>query len=368
MQSTLVSTSPKLQGARLSAGRCDPAVRVYKSLWRGNLADSCRLLEKTALFNSRRSFRQEHIDLPPEILFPAGPTEFSSHLSQRRCDRYIRLRGVRVPRFISSMRTAVRFKPGVAVKGVEFPNEVLSSRRLRKTGASCALTMCEGWYAVTGTSEGLSGRASVFVPNNGVASLNVALQASGSVTGQVLMPDGLTPASLADVFLVVAGRTVGHTVTSDDGAGAFRFTQVPVGDFKLQVFDNRTGRKGRWEVPAAKDATKSGGQSGADRQIGKGETERRPVTKRCTPQAGEAGWTSLRKGYHNADEHRFSGIPTGKFGCATYGARGVTGSAERCLGSRRAVARQPVDFRSRTERDPRGRVLDSTGTRWPARK
>jgi hypothetical protein len=104
----------------------------------------------------------------------------------------------------------------------------------------------EGSYAISATRFGLGGRVSARVAKDSTVDVSVQLQATGSVTGHVYLPDGTTPISLADVQLSVGGRSVGFTTSSEDpDVGKFTFINVPTGDFTLDVFDNHTGRVGR---------------------------------------------------------------------------------------------------------------------------
>jgi hypothetical protein len=107
--------------------------------------------------------------------------------------------------------------------------------------------LAEGPYAVSAAQRGLGGRASATVPLGSTVEVTIQLQASATVKGKVFMPGGAAPIGLADVELRLGGRSVGFSVTSDaeEDRGSFTFLNVPVGDFTLDVFDNRTGRVGR---------------------------------------------------------------------------------------------------------------------------
>jgi hypothetical protein len=136
----------------------------------------------------------------------------------------------------------------VTLDGSKFPNQ---SRYAELTPDGAGIidftNLPEGPYAVAASDRGLGGRVSVNVPLGASVETTIQLQASGTVEGRVLMPDGSTTVGLADVELRVGGRSVGFAVTSDDEGdrGKFKFLSVPSGDFTLDVFDNRTGRVGR---------------------------------------------------------------------------------------------------------------------------
>ncbi len=99
-----------------------------------------------------------------------------------------------------------------------------------------------GKYLINGVPEGvivataslgdgfLSGTASAPVNGDGnTLTLDVALRSSGTVTGQVLRADGVTPASPSAVTINV-GRVGGGTeTTTSDAQGKFSFQNVPAG-------------------------------------------------------------------------------------------------------------------------------------------
>jgi protocatechuate 3,4-dioxygenase beta subunit len=136
----------------------------------------------------------------------------------------------------------------VTLDGSKFPNQSRFAELTPDGAGQIEFTnLPEGPYAVAASDRGLGGRVSVNVPLGASVETTIQLQASGTVEGRVLMPDGTTPVGLADVELRVAGRSVGFAVTSDDEGerGKFKFLGVPSGGFTLDVFDNRTGRVGR---------------------------------------------------------------------------------------------------------------------------
>ncbi|HQU82396.1 MAG TPA: Ig-like domain-containing protein [Pyrinomonadaceae bacterium] len=107
--------------------------------------------------------------------------------------------------------------------------------------------LAEGNYSVAAQYNGLGGRVSANVTLGGTTEVVVQIEAVGTITGKIYMPDGTVPVGLADVSLSQNGRTVGFT-TSDDSEedrGKFVFQGVRTGSFVIDVFDNRTARHGR---------------------------------------------------------------------------------------------------------------------------
>ncbi|PYX67449.1 MAG: hypothetical protein DMG78_27840, partial [Acidobacteria bacterium] len=99
-----------------------------------------------------------------------------------------------------------------------------------------------GKYLINGVPEGvivataslgdgfLSGTASAPVNGDGnTLTLDVALRSSGTVTGQVLQADGVTPASPSAVTINVGGVGGGTESTTSDAQGKFSFQNVPAG-------------------------------------------------------------------------------------------------------------------------------------------
>ena len=78
----------------------------------------------------------------------------------------------------------------------------------------------------------LSGTASASVSGDGnTLTLDVALQNSGSVSGQVLLSDGVTPAPASTVVLQLGGYV--QNVTTSDANGNFSFDHIPVGTWNI---------------------------------------------------------------------------------------------------------------------------------------
>ena len=164
----------------------------------------------------------------------------------------------------------------------------------------------------------------------------VQLQASGTVRGRAFMPDGTTPIGLADVELRLGGRQVGFSVTSDseEDRGSFSFLNVPVGDFQLDVFDNRTGRVGR----ATGQLTAQGQTAEVNVKLlpvgavtGRVTANGQPVDHALVEMhANGSGIRAERmKATTDADgRYRFTGVPVGAFQVNVTGAPGgQTGSA-----------------------------------------
>lgn len=115
-----------------------------------------------------------------------------------------------------------------------------------KSGTFQASTQADatGTYYMSGVPEGaivataslgigndnLSGTASSVISGDGnTLTLNVALRSSGTVSGQLLQADGVTPAPLSTVTITVGGTGGGTTTTSTGANGSFAFTDIPAG-------------------------------------------------------------------------------------------------------------------------------------------
>ena len=106
----------------------------------------------------------------------------------------------------------------------------------------------EGQFVVVARdpSNGFAGRASGKVNVDGEqVAINVYLyDATGSVSGIVYEPDGITPVANAEVIISrkVDGYDLGFFVTDENGA--YTFDIIPLGDFEITVFEPATGRRG----------------------------------------------------------------------------------------------------------------------------
>ncbi|MDT7780154.1 MAG: large repetitive protein [Acidobacteriota bacterium] len=210
----------------------------------------------------------------------------------------------------------------VTLDGSAYPNNHRFAQLTPTDGGVVEFdNLAEGPYGISATQRGLGGRASANVPIGSTVEVTIQLQASGTVKGKVFMPGGTTPIGLADVELHLNGRSVGFNVTSDtdEDRGSFIFLNVPVGDFTLDVFDNRTGRVGR-----------SAGKLSAQDETATVNVELLPVgtvTGRVTANGQpvdhalvqmSADGSGLRGAYGRATtdpdgRFRFTGIPVGRF-------------------------------------------------------
>lgn len=205
----------------------------------------------------------------------------------------------------------------------------------------------EGPYAVSATHNGLSGRVSAYVANGNTVEVTVMLQASGTVTGRVLSPDGADPVGLADVELQIGNRIVGVAVTSDadEDRGTYRFENVPAGGFVVEAFDNRSGRAGRSAGTLATQAQ----VVTADVTLVRTGTVTGTVTSNGTPaihatvtvDAGVSGLNSvsLRATTDSEGGFIFTGIPEGAFRLTANNSAGLTGAA---TGTLTGPAGQPI--------------------------
>lgn len=195
--------------------------------------------------------------------------------------------------------------------------------------------LSEGNYSISAFYNGLGGRTSANVTLNGTTEVIVQIEAVGTVSGKVYMPDGTTPVGLADVSISQNGRTVGF-MTSDDSEedrGKFVFQGVRTGSFTLDVFDNRTGRRGR----SFGQLTQQGQVVSADVRLLALGTVTGTVTSNGVPavhalvtiDAGPIGQRTVRTATTDAEgKYRFTGIPVGEVTVSvTNGPGGLTGYA-----------------------------------------
>ena len=123
---------------------------------------------------------------------------------------------------------------------------VASVKVVVASGAFQAVTYSDGTgqYVIKGVPEGhvvvtasfsdgsFSGTAAATLTGEGTTlTVNVALQGSGQVTGQVLSAGGATPAPTSLVSLQVSGSA--SLTTTTDATGNYRFDQVPTGRASL---------------------------------------------------------------------------------------------------------------------------------------
>jgi hypothetical protein len=96
----------------------------------------------------------------------------------------------------------------------------------------------QGVVVATASLSGgfLTGTASTPVSGDGnTVTLNIALRNSGSVTGQVLQADKVTPATASVVTINVGGTGGGTLSTTTDALGNFAFNLVPAGTATISV-------------------------------------------------------------------------------------------------------------------------------------
>lgn len=235
----------------------------------------------------------------------------------------------------------------VTIDGSEHPRNHGYATVPSGGGTVAFSNVSEGPYAVSATQNGLSGRVSAFVANGDTVDVTVMLQASGTVTGRVLSPDGAEPVGLADVELQIGNRIVGVAVTSDadEDRGTFRFENVPAGGFVIEAFDNRSGRAGRSAGTLATQAQ----IVTTDVTLVRTGTVTGTVTSNGTPaihatvmvQAGVSGLNSvsLQATTDNDGVFIFSGIPEGAFRLSANNSAGLTGAA---TGNLTGPAGQPI--------------------------
>ncbi len=113
----------------------------------------------------------------------------------------------------------------------------------------------EGVVVATASLSGgfLSGTASTSVSGDGnTYTLNVALRNSGTVAGQVVQADGVTPATASLVTINVGGTGGGTLSTTTDAMGNFTFNLVPAGTavISVQVLGSIDQGTGMVVVPA----------------------------------------------------------------------------------------------------------------------
>lgn len=136
----------------------------------------------------------------------------------------------------------------IEIQGANYPNdERYVELTPNNNGEFEFSNLNEGNYAVSALYLGLGGRGAATVTLGGTTEITIQVQAVGKISGRVFMPDGTTAVGLADVRLLQNNRTIGLITTDDseENRGKFSFDYVPTGEFTIEVFDNRTGRKGR---------------------------------------------------------------------------------------------------------------------------
>lgn len=146
----------------------------------------------------------------------------------------------------------------VVAEGLDTLQGQVTSDGSSQPGASVSITSgtfqatttadANGNYVMAGIPQGiavataslsggfLTGTASTTLTGDGnTFTLNVALRSSGSVTGQVLQADGVTPATASLVTINVGGTGGGTLNTTTDALGNFAFDLVPAGTGTISV-------------------------------------------------------------------------------------------------------------------------------------
>jgi hypothetical protein len=129
----------------------------------------------------------------------------------------------------------------VAAAGEAFEATAGADGRYRVEGVPPGLVVAVALDAATG----LRGRSAARLDTAGrTLTLNVSLFALGSVRGQALRVDGVTPAAGAQMSIdrFLAGLPT-NLVTGADGT--FEFDFVPIGAFTIDAADGATGERGR---------------------------------------------------------------------------------------------------------------------------
>ncbi len=142
----------------------------------------------------------------------------------------------------------VRFPDGSIAPGVDvflgFSNGSFIDRTTSDEGGTFAFDgLAASSYLVRAldVAQGLTGETTVSVPQSADVFASVTLAGTGSVTGRVFGPDGVTPVPGA----LVAGGT--EIVTADEN-GDYFIPIVPVGIRTIEAADPETGNKGATQV------------------------------------------------------------------------------------------------------------------------
>jgi len=136
--------------------------------------------------------------------------------------------------------------PGAVVQVQQAGIQDLEKNGTADAAGEITFTMPEGTFTVLARNlqNGFAGRAPGEVTQDGEqVAVDVYLwDATGTVSGTVFGPDGITPVSNAEVMIANLQGPLG-VVTSDD-AGHYSMGTVPLGDFEVKVFEAATGRTG----------------------------------------------------------------------------------------------------------------------------
>jgi hypothetical protein len=135
----------------------------------------------------------------------------------------------------------------VTLKNVSYPFESYPGTK-GPDGRFVFSNVNEGEFSVSAydNSTDVGGRANGKISaHNEEVNIDVVLDAWGTIYGKVLTPDNNTVVPNASVILYsnTSGEALGYFTS--DSEGGFRFEYVPMGSFRIEVFDPGSGRKGK---------------------------------------------------------------------------------------------------------------------------
>ncbi|NIM16690.1 MAG: hypothetical protein GTO45_32270, partial [Candidatus Aminicenantes bacterium] len=139
------------------------------------------------------------------------------------------------------------FNGTVTLKNVGYPFESYPGTK-GPDGRFVFSNVNEGEFSVSAydNSTDVGGRANGKISaHNEEVNIDVVLDAWGTIYGKVLTPDNNTVIPHASVILYsnTSGQALGYFTS--DSEGGFRFEYVPMGSFRIEVFDPGSGRKGK---------------------------------------------------------------------------------------------------------------------------
>ncbi|MCK5058547.1 MAG: carboxypeptidase regulatory-like domain-containing protein, partial [Candidatus Aminicenantes bacterium] len=141
----------------------------------------------------------------------------------------------------------------VTLKTIGFPYTVKKTRTQKsdagEPGRFTFYFIPQGSFSITALDDNgtsLGGRAGGIINTHGEeVSVDVILEESGTVQGRVFSPDGSQVLSSAQVVLYrgASGSPFGFFLSGPDGS--YHFNNVKTGDFRVEVLDPVTGRRGK---------------------------------------------------------------------------------------------------------------------------
>ncbi|MBI5141187.1 MAG: Ig-like domain-containing protein [Nitrospirae bacterium] len=141
---------------------------------------------------------------------------------------------------VANARVKLESGSAIAYLSGEFPTLVTG-----QTGVVTFRNVPEGGYSVTAEDPATltGGKSGGSIPEDNIEMHStVVVSAAGTVSGRVLMPDGVTPVPYAQVKLTRNFRP--PFFTTSDAEGRYLLDYVPLGGFGLEVFHPATGRTG----------------------------------------------------------------------------------------------------------------------------